>query len=203
MDTLELLLHPIRIRIVNAFSGDRSRTTSEVCARLPDVSQATVYRHVALLADAGILTVVDEQMVRGAVERHYRLDRQQARLDQAAAHMALEDHRRAFTAAMAALIADFGAYLSSGSASPVEDLVGYRQIPLWLTDAERDDLLERLQKVLARPMRLAPREDRRQYMFSPIAFPITEVSDRRSRSGRASRPHHRTTSTRTNDLGRY
>ena len=49
MEILELLLHPIRIRIVNAFSGDRSRTTSQVCARLPDVSQATVYRHVALL----------------------------------------------------------------------------------------------------------------------------------------------------------
>ena len=78
MDTLELLLHPIRIRIVNAFSGDRSRTTSEVCRRLPDVSQATVYRHVALLAEAEVLVVVDEQVVRGAVERHYRLDRELA-----------------------------------------------------------------------------------------------------------------------------
>src|SRR5690348_13015630 len=110
MEILELLLHPIRIRIVNAFSGDRSRTTSELCARLPDVSQATVYRHVALLANAGVLAVVDEQAVRGAVERHYRLDRERARLDQhAAARMTLDDHRRAFTAAMAALIADFGA----------------------------------------------------------------------------------------------
>ena len=177
MDILELLLHPIRIRIVNAFSGDRSRTTAEVCARLPDVSQATVYRHVALLAEAGILTVIDEQLVRGAVERHYRLDREQARLDQAAAHMTLDDHRRAFAAAMAALIADFGAYLDSGAASPVEDLVGYRQIPLWLTDAERDDLLQRLQHALARPMRFTARHDRRQYLLSPIAFPVAEASE--------------------------
>jgi DNA-binding transcriptional ArsR family regulator len=176
MDALELLLHPIRIRIVNAFSGDRTRTTSEVCARLPDVSQATVYRHVALLADAGVLEVVDERMVRGGVERHYRLDREQARLDQQAVQeMTLGDHRRAFTAAMAALIADFGSYLNTGTAAPTEDLVGYRQIPLWLTDAERDRLIQRLQEVLAPSMRHKPQSDRRHYLLSPILFPVAEA----------------------------
>jgi len=179
-DTLELLLHPIRIRIVNAFSGNRSRTTSEVCRRLPDVSQATVYRHVALLAEAAVLVVVDEQVVRGAVERHYRLDRERARLDpQAAAEMTLDDHRRAFTAAMAALIADFGAYLNSGTAAPTEDRIGYRQIPVWLTDTEHDELVKGLQKILAPLMRRGPQSDRRQYLLSPIVFPVAEAAANR------------------------
>ncbi|HEX9334590.1 MAG TPA: helix-turn-helix domain-containing protein, partial [Pseudonocardiaceae bacterium] len=55
--------------------GGRTRTTSDLCARLPDVPKTTVYRHVALLAGAGLLEVVDEQRVHGAVERHYRLRR--------------------------------------------------------------------------------------------------------------------------------
>ena len=175
MDILELLLHPVRIRIVNAFSGERSRTTSEVCARLPDVSQATVYRHVAVLANAGVLAVADEKLVRGAVERHYRLVREHARLDrQAAAQMTVDDHRRAFTAAMAALIADFGAYLDTQTSAPSPDLIGYRQIPLWLTDAERVELVHRLQEVLAPSMGRKPQTDRRQYLLSPILFPVAE-----------------------------
>src|SRR5512132_3192187 len=102
MDTLELLLHPVRVRIVHAMSGGHTRTTSELCARLPDVSKATVYRHVSLLAEAGLLEVAGEQRVHGAVERRYRLNRTRAVIDQdAAASMSLDDHRHGFAAAMA------------------------------------------------------------------------------------------------------
>ncbi|GAA4229115.1 DNA-binding transcriptional ArsR family regulator [Streptosporangium album] len=73
MDTLELFAHPVRLRIVHAMSGGRILTTSQLCARMPEVTKATMYRHVGLLADAGILAVDGEQRVRGAVERRYRL----------------------------------------------------------------------------------------------------------------------------------
>ena len=53
-------------------------TTAELCARLPGVSQATVYRHVGTLADAGILEVAGEQRVSGFVERSYRLPQERA-----------------------------------------------------------------------------------------------------------------------------
>ena len=46
---LALLLHPVRMRLVNALSAGRSLTTTELCARLPDLPKATVYRQVAQL----------------------------------------------------------------------------------------------------------------------------------------------------------
>src|SRR5438128_445211 len=52
--------------------GGRTLTTARLCALLPDVSKAMVYRHVDLLAAGGILEVVDERRVRGAAERHCR-----------------------------------------------------------------------------------------------------------------------------------
>ena len=97
--------------------------------------------------------------------------------------MTLDDHRRAFTAAMAALIADFGAYLNAGTAAPIDDRIGYRQIPLWLTDREHDELLKGLQKILAPLMRRGPQGDRRQYLFSPIGFPVAEADANGSRHG--------------------
>jgi Fe2+ or Zn2+ uptake regulation protein len=46
---------------------------SELCAQLPEVSKATVYRQVAALADGGLVEVVGEERVRRAVQRTYRL----------------------------------------------------------------------------------------------------------------------------------
>jgi len=178
MDALELLLHPVRIRILHAFSGGRTRTTSQLCARLPDVSQATVYRHVALLAEQGVLRVVDEQPVRGAVERHYGLDRELATVDRdAAAQMSTDEHRRAFASAMAALLADFGSYLDHADADPDADLVAYRQIPLWLSATELATLVARMQAALAQVIANEQAAGRRQYLLSPILFPVVESPD--------------------------
>ena len=73
MNSTELLLHPVRLRIVHAVIDGRPFTTSDLCARLPDVSQATIYRQVALLAAGGLVELDREDRVRGAVERTYRL----------------------------------------------------------------------------------------------------------------------------------
>jgi hypothetical protein len=106
VDTLELLLHPVRLRITWCLSGGRTRSTSELCAGLPDVPKATVYRYVALLAEGGLLGVAEEQCVRGAVERRYRLRRDRAVIDAgAAASMSLDDHRHGFAAVLAVLLA--------------------------------------------------------------------------------------------------
>ncbi|WP_199486796.1 helix-turn-helix domain-containing protein [Actinomadura logoneensis] len=53
--------------------GDRVLTTSRLAELIPDVSKATVYRHVDALAAGRVLEVADERRVRGAVERRYRL----------------------------------------------------------------------------------------------------------------------------------
>ncbi|WP_324273703.1 helix-turn-helix domain-containing protein [Blastococcus brunescens] len=58
MPSADLLLHPVRLRVVQAFLGDRTLTTSDLRAELPDVPTASLYRHVGVLADAGVLTVV-------------------------------------------------------------------------------------------------------------------------------------------------
>src|SRR5437016_1994929 len=104
--------------------GGRTLTTARLCALLPDVSKAMVYRHVDLLAAGGILEVVDERRVRGAVERHYRLRQDRASIDAGtAASLSPEDHRRGFAAATAALVAEFNAYLDRDDTDPATDPV--------------------------------------------------------------------------------
>jgi hypothetical protein len=154
-------------------SGGRTRTTQELCAALPDTSKATIYRHVALLLEGGILEVAGEQRVRGAVERGYRLHSTRSTIDrELAATMSLEDHRQAFASAMSALLADFNAYLGRRHADPFADLVGYAQVPLWLTREELAKGIAEVQSLISNLGNNRPGGGRSLYLFSPIVFPI-------------------------------
>ena len=175
MNAVDLLLHPVRLRIVHALSGGRRLTTSQVCDLLPDVSKATVYRHVGLLADGGLLEVDGEHRVRGAVERRYRLHRARATVDaETAASVSVEDHRRVFAVAMATLLAEFNAYLDREHADPVADLVGYRQHALWLSPDERAEMIGEMRDVIVSRMGNEPSLDRARHLLSPILFPVEE-----------------------------
>ena len=172
---LDLLLHPVRLRIVHAMSGDRTMTTADLCGRLPDVSKATMYRQVGLLADGGVLEVDGEQRVHGAVERRYRLHRSRAAVTpEMAAAASRDDHRRAFAVAMAALLAEFNGYLDRDGADPAADAVGYRQHALWLTPAERDEMIGGLRAAIVPHLANQPAPQRGQYLLSPVLFPIGE-----------------------------
>jgi DNA-binding transcriptional ArsR family regulator len=175
MDPVELLLHPVRLRIVHALSGGRTLTTQQLCDRISDSSQATVYRHVAVLADAGVLEEAGQQRVRGFVERHYRLRRDRSTVTaERAAAATVEEHRRAFAAAMAALLAEYQSYLDSPAADPAADQVGYRQSALWLTAAEREALIAGMRAAIVPHLGNEPGPGRTQHLLSPILFPMRD-----------------------------
>jgi hypothetical protein len=163
----------VRLRIVHALSGDRTRTTAELCASIPGVSKATIYRQVGLLLRGGLLEVAGERQAHGAIERRYRMRGEQGIVGrEEAASMSLDDHRAGFAAAIAALAADFDAYLDRTDANPVSDLVSYIQAPLWLNRDELRALLAGVHRTMMEAKNDGPAPDRRLYLFSPILFPI-------------------------------
>jgi hypothetical protein len=179
MDTVNLLLHPVRLRVVHALSGGREFTTAQLSARLPEVSKVTVYRQVALLAEGGFLEVAGEQRVRGAVERRYRLRQDRAVIDaDAAAAMSREDHRRGFAAAMAVLIAEFNAYLDRDGADPTADSVSYRQGTLWLSPDELAEMIGAMLGALRDRGTNQPAPGRTPYLLSAILFPAGQPHPR-------------------------
>ncbi|WP_051366101.1 helix-turn-helix domain-containing protein [Hamadaea tsunoensis] len=172
MEPIELLLHPVRLRIMAVLAGRPDLSTNQLCTRLPDVSKVTVYRQLALLVEGGCIEVSGEHRVRGAVERRYRLRPQRPRIDAGmAATMTPDDHRRGFAAAMAVLIAEFEAYLDSDGADPVADGVGYRQAVLWLSPDELADMGRAIVDVLQRSVANKPAPGRIPYLLSPVMFP--------------------------------
>ncbi len=113
----KVVLHPVRLRIVQQLGG-RQLTTSELRSALPDVTQATLYRHVAALIDAEIVTVVDERRVRGTVERTLALGDRMAHVghDDLAA-MSDAELRNAFVTFLGALGESFDKFIEDDDRS--------------------------------------------------------------------------------------
>jgi hypothetical protein len=195
MTSADLLLHPIRLRIVQAFLGDRALTTSELRSDLPDVPSASLYRQVARLVDGGVLGVVAERRVRGALERTYVLRTSAASIGMdELAKMGPEDHRRAFIAFIAGLLSDFDRYVARDEEIDLlRDGVSYRLMGLWLADHELTELSRELFAVLQPRLANAPKRGRKRRILATVLLPGSQhvrgsaSSSRSHRSNPASR----------------
>jgi len=175
MATAEELLHPVRLRIVKAFLGERALTTRQLAAELDDLPAGSLYRHVARLTRAGVLQVIGERRVRGAVERTYALRLSAARIDPAqAAAMTAEEHRQAFMVYVAGMLADADRYLTSDHLDPARDGADYRAGALWLTDVELAEFLGELAAVLQPRLANTPQNGRTRRMMYAVMLPAPE-----------------------------
>jgi DNA-binding transcriptional ArsR family regulator len=149
-NTAEVVLHPVRLGIIQGLLGGRRLTTGQIAEELPEVTPATLYRHIATLTRAGILEVVGERRIRGAVERTYALRLEASELSpEELASMTGEQHRQAFTSFVAGLLRNFDRYVEEADGVDlVRDGVGYRQTAVWLTDEEFGKLAEDLRSVI-------------------------------------------------------
>jgi predicted DNA-binding transcriptional regulator YafY len=180
----DLLLHPVRLRIVQAFLGERPLTTSELSAELSDVPSASLYRHVARLVNAGVLQVVSERRVRGALERTYMLRLAAASIGpDEIASMSADEHRQAFMAFVAGLLADVDRYLQREDADPLRDGVGYRLAGMRLDDAEYAELLRDLVRMLQPRLANAPRKGRRRRILATVLLLGDDATRDRGQGG--------------------
>jgi len=177
MATADLLLHPVRLRIVEAFLGDRALTTSALAAELADVPPASLYRHVARLVKAGVLAIVAERRVRGALERTYvlRLSAARISLDEVAT-MTADEHRQTFLAFVAGLLGDFDRYIARDDADPLHDGVSFNAAAMWLDDTEFLDLLRDLARVLQPRVANPSKPGRKRRMLTTVLLPGSETA---------------------------
>lgn len=173
MTSAELLLHPVRLRIVQTMLGRDELTTRELAEKLTDVAAATLYRHVAALVDGGVLEVVAERRVRGTVERSLRLRTEAASVDPD--DLTLDDLalRAGFLAYLASLASAFDAYLDAPRGTLEADLVGFRQNAVMATDDEWNSVLAAVRAAVT-PLAArvsAPPEARRR-LFATVSIPV-------------------------------
>ncbi|GAB4190777.1 MAG: helix-turn-helix domain-containing protein [Roseiflexaceae bacterium] len=168
----DLLLHPVRMRIVLALAGQRL-TAQQLAETLPDVAQATLYRQISKLVQGDVLAVVEQRPVRGTVEKVYALVAQNANLSpEELASASREENLRYFLTFLVGLLGDYERYLRRDTIDPLADGVGYRAVPLHLTDEEFRQMALALNTALLPFLQHAPTPERRARLLATILIPL-------------------------------
>ena len=166
-----LLLHPVRLRVLQAALG-REVTTTQLAGWLTDVPTATLYRHVAALIEGGVLEVVGQRLVRGAAERTLRVALPAASLgSDEVAELSPGEHLDAVTAFLAGVLQAATDYLTSPGAAPATDGYGYRQIAVWADDDELVELTGTLRQLLHDAARRGPAPGRHRRVLTTLLLP--------------------------------
>jgi Helix-turn-helix domain len=178
-DKAQLILHPLRMRLIQAVAGQKL-TASQIGEILPDVAQATLYRQIKKLVDGGILQIAEEKPVRGTIEKIYVMANPTAALltPQDMQNLTVDEHMQLFISFTATLINDFANYLQKGNLDPVADGVGYRQIPLYLSDGEFGKMVTGMNEAMLPYLNNLPSPERKRRIFSSVVMPADPKPER-------------------------
>lgn len=172
MDYSKLLLNPARLRILQ-YANLRGRVTAtELVEALGDIPRATVYHHVKLLEEHGLLVTAQENKVRGVIEK----------VLSPAARLSAPDvsDRAPLAAALSAqLLGELNAYFAQPDADMERDRIFFQKGVFAVTDEEYDALLRDIKSVLTRFIDLPKTRSRRFRTLSLVStLPVEEGSTR-------------------------
>ena len=170
----EILLHPVRMRILQVVSGVGPCTARQIADVLDDIPTASLYRHLGHLVEAGVLAVTDERPVRGSVEKTYDLPSGALLSPEESQDASAEVHFRSFLGFAAGQLANLSRYLEQGVPDLAADGVTYQTFPLHLSDAEYAALLDQLRELLRRALAQSPGAGRRLRLVSLSAMPAVD-----------------------------
>lgn len=166
MKIAEVVMNPVRQRIFQYFLLHETGTVKDIKKALPDVPSASLYRHVKILADSAILTVVGENRIRGTVESIYRLNK--------SAMSAGEESGNAVQMSLLSICAAFAKYFSGGNADPERDMLLFTNCTLLLTDGEFSDFLSEINEVALKYMKVEAKADSKTRQITLISAPVNE-----------------------------
>ncbi|KAA0547649.1 helix-turn-helix domain-containing protein [Bacillus sp. BGMRC 2118] len=168
---VDILLHPVRMRILQSLVSE-NLTVQQMKERLPDIPQATLYRHLNKLFEAGVIFVIQEQQVRGTVEKLYSITPKEADItNNDIQRYSKEQYMELFMKYMANLLGEYERYVSQDKVDFEKDGVSLRQATMYLSDDEFQDFIHELRGVYAKILPNKPSAERRKRIFANIIIP--------------------------------
>ena len=166
MEIAEVVMNPIRQRIFQYFLLHETGTVKELKKALSDIPNASLYRHIKILADHSILIVVGENRIRGTVESVYRLNKDA---------LATEDESgNAVQMSLLSICASFARYFAGGNADPKRDMLLLTNCTLLLTDEEFSSFLSEINEIALRYMKVETTEGSKTRQITLISAPTNE-----------------------------
>ena len=163
MEMAEIVMNPVRQRIFQYLLAHETGTIKDLRKALPDVPSASLYRHMKILTDSALLTVVGENRIRGTVESVYQLNKRALELEDA--------DGTTVQMSLLSICASFAKYFSSGHANPRADMLLLSTCTLTLTDEKFASFLAEINQLAVKYMNAEVCEGSKTRQITLISAP--------------------------------
>lgn len=163
MEIAEIVMNPVRQRIFQYLLVHETGTVKDIRKALTDIPSASLYRHMKILTDNAVLTVVGENRIRGTVESIYQLNKSALEIndaDGAGVQMAL-----------LSICASFAKYFAGGHADPRKDMLMLTTCTLKLTDEDFMSFLSEINRLALKYMDIEVRKGSKTRQITLISAP--------------------------------
>lgn len=138
----EIILNPVRMRIIQELSTRESITANELCEKISDIPRTTMYRHIKMLVDSNIISVLSEKKIRGSLERTMALN-----ISEITKHNTIENASENAFGFLMSNYGKFHRYFSSENPDPGKDKIFLNNTVLMMNDNEFDEFLIELKNL--------------------------------------------------------
>ncbi len=139
----DVLLNPVRMRIIQTLAVKQNMTATEICEKINDIPRTTLYRHIRILLDNDVLSVISEQKVRGSLERTLALN-----IEEIMKHNTLENAAQNAFAFLMNKYMMIQKYFNGQYPDPAKDKIFLNSTILMTTDEEFDQFLLELRELI-------------------------------------------------------
>ncbi|MBW8348008.1 helix-turn-helix domain-containing protein [Bacillus sp. IITD106] len=169
----DLLLHPVRMRIVQQLLLNKSLTIAQLVEILGDVPQATLYRHINLLLEANLIEVIETKKVKGTEERKFAVKMDNLQIPESEIEsISQEDHIRHFSVFHGNLLQLATSYLGNTSPEQYEqEGFSYAYVPLHLSDEEFQELIQSINQAIGKVINNELTPERNSRIFASMFIP--------------------------------
>lgn len=163
------------MKIIMLFAQYGEMTTKDIQSKLVSVSQASLYRHVKALLRNSFIEVVSKAKIRGSVEVTYRLRSNPFdEMNKVGLNNDLDTATEYFYTFVMTLLQEFIEYTQSKDADMKKDLIGFRTMPLYLSEDEHLNFIEDFKKLIIQYSQFENTHNRPLHKFSFVYLPVKE-----------------------------
>ena len=164
-DYMEACMNPTRQRIIQVIMIKKEATSAEIGEELPDIPRASLYRHIKVLLDAAIITVVKEEFKRGSMEKTYAIAPQMPYED------TNEEYNSLIQSALMGLQGEFCRYFNGENPDPQRDLLTVGSASFMMSDEEMMEFIKAYGELIQRYMTNKPIEGRKVRKVTIVISP--------------------------------
>lgn len=146
---MDCFTHPIKCKLLLELYSAGKATAKQLAEIYNDIPQATLYRYLKRMTDDGILKVVEENQVRGTIEKTYAvaIDLDSSGQDLIGEN-AGEAYMQMFMQYVFGFIKRFQEYCKNPDIDIIKDKTGFSLAPIYATDEELTSALEEYAKTV-------------------------------------------------------